>query len=252
MQLFGAKPLFLHIGEDSPETHKKLQDALNDSDFVGVTPDYQVISGQAVEGLIHAARKARADLIIAGALRKEGIFKTSLSKVARQLATKAPCSVFLLLDVHETPPPLEKIHCVVEYHRPAHMAVQVSLSLAAMAGTRDLVFTHSFQFPKEVSDKTLVSQASGIRKLYHQQDTKLHRFLSRFRFEGVQFRGQCICEKTHDSTLAFTREWAANLLVLPAPKKSQGLWSTLFTTDIERLLHNIPCSILLTRKASYR
>jgi len=253
VNLAGAEPLILHIGEDNPVMRRKMEAAIEDSDFNPLRPDYLIYPGQTVEGVIAAAKKVRADLIIAGALIKEGLFKTSLSKVARQLAKDAPCSVLLLIDPLENPKPFTKVHCVVEYNRAARLAVEIALELSALAGSRDLFFTHSFQFPKELQGKNpLLTNANKIRKIYHQQDLKLHRFLSRFANPNIRYRAQCICEKTSSTTLAFAKELEANIFILPGPAKSEGLWSHLFTSNFERLLQNLPCSILLTRKAKRR
>lgn len=250
---FGAKPLILHIGEDNPTTRQKIEAAIQDSDFSGHAPEYLIYPGQTVEAVIAIAKKMKSDLIIAGALIKEGLFKSSISKVARQLANNAPCSVVLLLEPQENPKPIVKVHCVVEYGRAAQLAVEVAITLAAAAGTRDLVFTHSFQFPKELHSKNpLLTNATKVRGIYHKEDIKLHRFLEKFKTQGVRYRAQCICEKTRSTTLAFAKELEANIFILPGPLKSGGLWSHLFTSNFERLLEHLPCSIFLARKSRHR
>ncbi|MBN2355440.1 universal stress protein [candidate division KSB1 bacterium] len=253
LSLLGAAPYILHVGEDTPATGEKMKACISESNFRDQSPPYSISKGQIAPQVLAMAKKIKADLIIAGALVKEGLIKSSISKVARQLAVKAPCSVLLLTNPANEPSTVSKVYCVVEYNRPAKMAVETAFTIAHLSGARDLLFTHAFRFPKEFEGKNqLNANASKIRRLYHQQDVRLHRYLSRFSADESHYRAQCIHETSRTTTLNFAREFGADLFILPGPTQTEGLWSHIFTSDFELLLQNLPCSIFLTRKANHR
>ncbi len=254
ISLLAAEPMILHIGEDTPAARKKIEMFINESSFSQQPPPYLIRPGDIITQMLNVAKKTKADLIIAGALIKEGLLTSSMSKVARQLAMKAPCSVLLLVDPSLTPHPLKKVLCLVEYSRSAKLAVMMTDEISRTAGSHEVLFAHVFRFPKGLNgNENIAARAAKIRRLYYQQDVKLHRYLARVLGEESRYRVQCIHEQSRTAMLDFIKEFCADLLGLPTPRQIENFWSHLITpTDFTYLLKNLPCSLLLTRKASHR
>ncbi|HNW58438.1 MAG TPA: universal stress protein [bacterium] len=248
----GAEAVFLHVGPNTAAARQRLGAAIAASAFSGGPEPRLIIQpGQPVEVIAATARSEHADLIVAGAPKKESLLRHFLGSVAAQLAAVTPCSLLLMTDPAVTPEPIFRVHCAVEYDRPAHFAVRVAITLARYLHSRELVLTHSFRAPEW--EKTPPQGAmTETRRYYHRQDLRLKRFLSRFPSQGVSCRAQCFQEQTVNSTLAFARDVNANLLVLPSSRRQNGVWDRLLKNNLNNLLQALPEAILLTRKPRYR
>ncbi|MBD3378764.1 hypothetical protein GF406_27300 [candidate division KSB1 bacterium] len=242
LKILGTWPIIVNVGEDNPANKHRLEEAIERSNFRDHPPIFMIRSGPAADVLMDVAKEYHADLIVAGALKKEGLFKYYFGSVARNLARNAPCSVMLFTEPQVKPDELKKIHCAVEYDNEAHMAVQVATNIAYYSGAQELYLTHTFR----TSDLD-ENQAKEIRKIYADEDNKLKEFLSQFDFSGINHHTRSLHDSNRQSTLSFTRDIDADLLVVASSRDRLGLWDRLFPHDLELALQNLPCSLLLTR-----
>ncbi len=248
--LLGTWPIIVHVGEENSSIRTRLEEEIDRSAFKKHPPVCLVRSGNPADVLIEAAREYDADLIIAGALKKEGLFKYYLGSVARKIARYAPCSVLLMPDPKSKPDELNKIHCVVEYDDEAKSAIEVADRIGHAAGSKDLYFTHSFRIPDMNGQKEEL-HPTQFKEFYHAEDEKLKLFLKEFKFWCSDYSTRCLLEKSRTSTLDFTRELKADLFVVPGSSSHMGFWDRLFPQGIELALQNLPCSLLVSRYSSF-
>ncbi len=246
LKKIGAWPVIAHAGEESPANRIKLEEAIDCSFFKEYPPVCVIKNGSPSDVLIQVAREYEADLIIAGALAKEGLFKYYLGSVARKLARYSPSSVLLLTEPHPKSSPITKIHCAVEYDKDTEKAIIVAAQLAAYCDTLDLYYTHSFTIPEWDGDADENMQ-TFLKKVYQKEDEKLKNYLQQFDLLDVHYQIRCLNDSSKRATLDFAREIDADLLVMSGPRSQRGLWDRLFPANIELALQHLPCSVLLTR-----
>ncbi|MBN2410955.1 universal stress protein [candidate division KSB1 bacterium] len=247
LKLLGTWPIIIHVGEETPSERSKLEEAIDRSDFRDHPPICFVRNGHPADVLIDVANEYNADLIVAGALKKEGFLKYYIGSVARTIARNAPCSVLLMTDPQVKPQPIQKIHCAVEYDQVASLAVKVAIDIGMEVGTKDLYFTHTFREPELEDKKGMFNNTQKIKDIYKKEDYQLKKFLSQFDFSGIAYNTRCLYEKSRSVTLDFTREIKADLFILHGPRSKLDLWDRLFPHNLELALQNLPCSILMTR-----
>ncbi len=247
LKLLGTWPIIVHVGDDSPSVRSRLEEEIDRTEFRHHPPICLVRSGNPVDVLVEAAKEYQADLIVAGALKREGVFKYYLGSVARSLARNAPCSVLLFTEPHIKPEPFERIHCAVEFDDEARLAIKVSADVAFLGNAKDLYFTHSFKIPDGQDKKHLPDDTEEIREIYRSADEQLKKYLQVFEFWGKSYHYRSLYEKNRAVTLAFAREIKANLFVVPGPSNRLSLWDKLFPHDLELALQDLPCSILITK-----
>ena len=247
LRMLGSWPIIVHAGEETAAQRVKLEEAIDKSNFKEHPPICVVRNGQPAEVLIEAAKEYNADLIVAGALKKEGFLKYYLGSVARSIARHAPCSVLLLTEPQVKPEPYQKIHCAVEYDDEARLAVQVAVNIAREVGTRDLYFTHSFRIPELADKKVPEPNAKKIRAIFKHEDDQLKSFVDEIASGEINYQTRCLLEKNRATTLEFTREILADLFIVHGPRGRLGLWDRLFPQQIELALQNLPCAMLMTR-----
>ena len=94
---FDSALVLVHVGEETDKKVNTLKKIINE--FDGILPSYTVLwqAGNPVSVLLQACTNQHADLLILGAIKREGLLKYYLGSVARKLARKAPCDVLLLI-----------------------------------------------------------------------------------------------------------------------------------------------------------
>ncbi|MDZ7371535.1 MAG: universal stress protein, partial [candidate division KSB1 bacterium] len=107
---FGAEAVLVHVGDAGRQSEEKLRKIAASTKIWELQPSVMLREGNPGDELAAAAAELGADLIIAGALAKEGLFKYYLGSVARTLAREAPCSVFLLTEPTVNGHTFQRIH----------------------------------------------------------------------------------------------------------------------------------------------
>lgn len=247
LKLLGAWPIIVHVGEESPATRARLQEVIGRSQFGEHPPTCIIQHGAPADVLIGVAAEHGADLLVAGALAKEGLFKYYLGSVARNLARQAPCSVLLFTEPQVKPRPIQRIHCAVEYREESKKAVRIAAYLASYLNTRDLYYTHSFPAEELDEKRRVENRAELIRQLYRREEELLKEYLRAAGVEDVPHESRCLYDQQHSTTLNFTREINADLFIIHGPTDRFSLWNRMFGQDLELTLQHLPCSLLLTR-----
>lgn len=247
LKLLGSWPVIVHVGDESPATRVRLEEAIELSNFQEHPPISIVRQGSPSDVLIGVAKEYDADLIVAGALAKEGLFKYYLGSVARNVARQAPCSVLLFTEPQIKPQPINRIHCAVEYRKGSEKAATVAANLAYWINTKDLYYSHTFTAAELESKKLKDNRTERIRQLYRKQDEQLQAYLQNLNLPPVPYRTRCLYDVSRSTTLNFTREIEADLFVLHGPTDRFSLWNRMFSQDLELALQHLPCSLLLTR-----
>lgn len=247
LKMLGAWPIIVHVGEEKPETQIRLEEAIDRSNFHDHPPICIVQEGAPADVLIDVAQRYDADLIIAGALAKEGLFKYYLGSVARSIARHAPCSVLLFTEPQTKPRAVERIHCAVEYRDDSKKAVHVAACLAGYLESNSLYFTHSFSSLEIKEEKEGRQNPDLVRRIYQQEDAKLNEFLKEIGVYGVDYESRCLYDPSLSTTLDFTREINADLFIITGPNDRFSLWNRIFPQDLELALQHLPCDLLLIR-----
>jgi hypothetical protein len=243
----GAWPIIVHVGDESPATRVKLEEAIDRSNFSAHPPICIIQHGNPADVLIHVAQEYNADLIVAGALAKEGLFKYYLGSVARTIARHASCSVLLFTEPQVKPHSIKRIHCAVEYRAGSSKSVRVAACLASSLGTEDLFYTHSFSGEELEEKRRLENRTELIRQFYKNEDEKLRDFIKSVGVEDIPHHTRCLYDQARSTTLSFTREVQADLFIIHGPSDRFSLWNRMFGQDLELTLHHLPCSLLLIR-----
>ena len=247
LRLLGAWPIIVHVGEEKPTTRIRLEEAIDQSNFHDHPPICIVQDGAPADVLINVAKQYDADLIIAGALAKEGLFKYYLGSVARSIARYAPCSVLLFTEPQAKPRLIERIQCAVEYREDSKKAVNVAACFANYLESSTLYFTHSFTSSEIKEEKQQQINSDIIRTIYQNEDSKLKKFISESGITDDRYVTRCLYDQSLSTTLDFTRETNVDLFIITGPKDPFSLWNRIFPQDLELALQHLPSDLLLIR-----
>jgi nucleotide-binding universal stress UspA family protein len=251
-ELFKADLYFIHVGQQTPQNSELLKSAFKDGGYN--MQDYQIVwrEGDPVSEILKFCDEQLIDLIIAGAINKENVLKFYLGSVARDIGRKANCSVLML-----TKPNGHTSECfsniVVEANDDQNTYnVRFANKLALMCNSKSLTLVKEVHNPAvalSMADSSSEIEANQIKETLISEDLQVVENLcneceaNKSKIKVVSVEG-----KPGYALSKYARESNADLLVVNAPKRSLGIIDRLFTHDIEYILADLPCNLLIVKK----
>lgn len=248
--MLNAEPIFIHVGEKTPQSIEKMehQFTLLNLNY----KDYTVIwkEGDPVNEVVDFCNEYDVDLIIAGALNKENILKFYFGSVARDISRKANCSVLMLTDEGKKNVPFEKI--VVEANDSNNsFAVKLANLIAVSYCAKRLILVNEAHHPTmaySMADSSPAEEVKSLRKaLKEEQKQEVENLCQECDQESLKISTRTIEGKHGFAISKFAREVDADLLVVNASERQMGFLDRIFTHDIEHILADLPCNLLIAK-----
>ena len=252
-KMFNASLVMVHVGEKTNEKETALDKII--SSFDGAVPDYRVLwkAGNPAEVLLGACAGENADLLILGAIKKEGLLKYYLGSVARKLTRKAPCDVLLLIK-----PSVERIACSSGVlnglaHPKTEEAIDRAFYVLSSLGAQKLTIVE--EIPEDSvaikvdDDRSLRKSTIAKERIKLRENSRVQGLLSHIPKsikENLEVVVQPIFGRRGYSIGHYARVARADLLVMNAPSKLT-LWDRLFPHDLEYILSDLPTDVLIVR-----
>ena len=251
--LFDASLVMVHVGEKNRSKEARLQKII--ADFPGSTPEHTVLwkAGHPAEVLLRACEDEKADILILGALKREGLLKYYIGSVARKLTRKCHCDVLLLIK-----PSVERMPCSyavvngLAHEKTGKAIARAFYVLDSLGATRLTVVE---EIPEDdVAIK--VDDDRGLRKstivkerIKMREDSRVKKILMHIPEKlkrTINYDVQHIFGRRGYSIGHFARVKRADLLVMNAPSKLT-LLDRLFPHDLEYILSDLPTDVLIVR-----
>ncbi len=204
----------------------------------------EVIFGSPLDVLLFEARAGSADLIVLG-VTGDSLLPYGAGTLATKCLRKAPCKVLLVKTTH--PRPFRKIVACVDFSETSREAVTQAARVAAQ-DRAEVHFLNIFQPPVDYGDSfgdRIPAMADFERNYRRLLESNLRRFASAG--PGVSTFYAVSEAKTHGHGIAeYCRRIDADLVILGTKGKT-NLRYVLLGSTVERLLREIPCSVLAVR-----
>lgn len=98
VELFNSELILIHIGEKTDELERGFQEVLHRHGLNEMRTTIIWKQGKPVKMILEACKESKVDLLVAGAMKKEGFIKYYMGSVGRKIIRKSPCSVLTLID----------------------------------------------------------------------------------------------------------------------------------------------------------
>jgi nucleotide-binding universal stress UspA family protein len=204
----------------------------------------EVIFGPPLDVLLQETRSSHADLLVLG-VTGESLLPYGAGTLATKCLRKAPCKVMLIKESHARP--FRRIVACVDFSETSREAVAQALR-AASQDHAEVHFLHVFQppwdYPMSFGDR--VPAMADFEKNYRLVlENNLRKFVA------PAAGSQTVCAlteaKTHGHGIAeYCRRVDADLVILGTKGKT-NLKYVLLGSTVERLLKELPCSVLVVR-----
>jgi nucleotide-binding universal stress UspA family protein len=250
VELFGSELILIHIGKKTGELETKLDEIIVKTGLDKIKTKLIWKEGKPVKMIIEACKEENADLLVAGALKREGFLTYYMGSVGRKIIRKAPCSVLTLIEPKVESTVFEKvvlngtqleitanvIECGIIFSK-AVKADQVHiLNEIKMYGLQMGTASEDSEEEASHTRRQLVQNeleyVEGILKNIDQGELKINIKVTggRWAVELARF-----CEKID-----------ADLLVVGDDHKL-NFFDRIFPHDLEDLLSTLPCNLLIVK-----
>ncbi|AHM61809.1 universal stress protein UspA-like protein [Flammeovirgaceae bacterium 311] len=247
---FDAQMVFIHVGERTADKERQLQAYLSEAGFGTEQVSVFWEEGDAVKLILSVCRKQQIDLLVAGALQKENIFRYYIGSIARKILRKANCPVLVLTEPSMNPLPYQNIAIHAGDRAEAVNAIQSGCMLGQLEQSRQI------HIIKELKMYGLTMALAGEdpeheysearRSLVQEEIATVQEVINRCpECRGLRINIKIAAGKSGYELAKFARSAEADLLVMEAPKHSMNIFDRIFPHDLEYILADLPTNLLL-------
>jgi len=249
--LHNASLLLIHIGKKSEELESRLLSLLKKYD---VDPNQTKIiweEGKPAKKIIQLCNAENVDLLVAGAIKKEVLFTYYLGSIARKIIRKAACSVLVLVEPSEQPTSFKKI-VINGTQQPQtpyviSKAVEIcNLEQASQVFILNEIKMYGLQMAT-IGEDNEESASKQRKKMVNEEIRYVEDILKTIDQHGLKINIKITSGRWAHELAKFSESIHADLLILGG-HDNLTFFDRLFPHDIEDILGNLPCNLLIVKK----
>ena len=245
----GSTLILIHIGEKTSEYENVLDAMLQE---VGINSnDTRVIwmEGDTVDTILKLCKLNIVDLLVLGAIEKENLFKFYVGSIARNISRKAKCSVLLLTKPNTHTQPIKKIIVNGAENLKTVHTINTALYLAKHLDVKEVTIVNEVHVPglaMAIAEDSTAPQTKEIKKnLTEESEETLQSMINKCDSSDIIISDKIIKGKPGYAISKYAKHKKADLLVINSPDTSLNLLDRIFTHDIEFILAELPCNVLI-------
>jgi nucleotide-binding universal stress UspA family protein len=250
-RLLEARLVLIHVGNHGQKEEHLLHHFLANRGIAREEVTVLWQQGVPAKEILKACETEKVDLLIAGALKKEGMIQYYLGSIARDIMRKARCSVLLLTQPALIPSGFRNIVVDAE----DNPSVRQALSFACLLGKKSKgAWVHVVRELKlyglamSASDHFSESEYENLRQgLVKDEIEKVEQLLQKIPHEDLKINIKVLSGKSGFELAKFALRKQADLLVVAAPPRRFGFFDRVFTHDLEYVFANLPCNLLIVQ-----
>lgn len=251
--LLGDKLFLIHVEDSQSQSRAAVEQVLEElqTEEVFTNAPYQVVyeQGDVSASIIKVCEDYKVDLLLAGALPREGLLRYYMGSVARQLVRKCSFSILLLTKPEEYPKRYSKIVVTGNQHPKTSDTIQKTLEIADALSARKLSIVDEVlpdKNTKRAADDQELERCNRWRDIIEKREAhRLHLTLSKIGLPQLELETKVVFGKPGYSIGHFTQSSKADLLVLNSPDTKLGFMDRVFTHDLEYILSELPSDLLI-------
>jgi nucleotide-binding universal stress UspA family protein len=248
--LFDGELVLVHVGTKTPELESQLAEIL--SRICGDLGRIKTLwkEGKPTKTILKTCAEEKADLLVLGALKKEGLLTYYVGSIARKVIRKSTCSVLTLIDpcvetthfsqvvingteLDVTPRVIEKglKFCQAAQANQVHILTEIKM--------------YGFQMAT-AGEGSETEVALTRRKLVQDEINYVQGILDELDQSGLKINIKVTAGKWAVELVRYCESIGANLLIMG---DEQGLTfiDRLFPHDLEGILEELPCNLLIVK-----
>jgi nucleotide-binding universal stress UspA family protein len=247
---FGARLLLIHVGEKTATKESRLEELMEKNGLEKNKINVIWHNGNPSVVILELCKKNAVDLLVVGAMRKENMLRYYLGSVARKISRQAKCSVLLMTEPKKEGTRYKKIMVNgIESLKTVH-TINTAVYFGKHLDIKDLIVAteiNQLGLAMTMASDSTALQASKMRKEFSEEEmNKVHDIVTKVsEREGIQISEKLIKGKPGFAIRQYAETKKADLLVINSPDQSYGIIDRIFTHDMEYILEDLPCNVLI-------
>ncbi|HRG59000.1 MAG TPA: universal stress protein [Bacteroidia bacterium] len=249
VNMFGGQLVIIHVGKKDPHHEEVLDKLLNKIGFTKIK--YRIIwmEGEPIDTILKLCKLYIVDLLILGALEKENLYKYYVGSIARTISRRAKCSVLLLTNPSINPKKMRKIVVNgIDNPKTIH-TLKTTHYLAKHEKVSEFTVVQEVSTPMlsmTIAESGTEPEVSKIKKEMQEEDySKLNALINSIENDHVNIELKIVQGKPGYAISNFARQNHYDLIVFNSPDTHLGIFDRIFTHDIEYVLADMPCNLLI-------
>lgn len=251
VKTFDSELILIHVGVRSEELDQKLDEAMKACGLNELKTTLIWKEGKPVKMILEACRENDVDLLVTGALKREGFLTYYLGSVARKIIRKSQCSVMTLIDPklggHDfskvvingtqltiTPQVIER---GIKFSQLVHADQVHILNEIKMYGLQ--MGTAGEDSEEEI--------AHTRRQLVQNEMDYVQNILNTIPHDDLKVNIKVTGGKWAIELARFCEKIEADILIVGDGRRL-NFFDRIFPHDLEELLSTLPCNLLLIKK----
>lgn len=247
--IWKSELVLIHVGEHSEKEKEVLEQLLQNHNLTSkdVTVDWR--KGNPSKEILKACAEQKIDLLVTGALRKEGLVQHHVGSIARRILRKANCSVLTLIQPSISPQPFSNIVVHAEESPRMFSTLSVACWLARLDKVKWLHVAREIRFYGLTMTTAEQATEGEYNKLKHDlvesEIDNLQKSLSKIPHDEIKINIKVFSGRSGFEIAQFAKRKHADLLIIEGPTRRLSFFDRIFTHELEYLLADLPCNLLI-------
>jgi nucleotide-binding universal stress UspA family protein len=249
VNMLGSQLVIIHVGKKDTHHEEVLEKLMDKIGFSKVKFRVIWMEGEPIDTILKLCKLNVVDLLLLGALEKENLYKYYVGSIARTISRRAKCSVLLLTNPSINPKKMRKI-VVNGVDNPKTMhTLKATHYLAKHEKIAEFTVVQEVNTPMlsmTIAESGTEPEVSKIKKEMQEEDfSKLNALINSIDKQGVNIDLKIVKGKPGYAISNFARQNHYDLIVFNSPDTHLGIFDRIFTHDIEYVLADMPCNLLI-------
>ena len=246
----------IHIGELTDVQTAKLERCVEAYHIKKRYYEIINLTGAVVPTILKVCKENIVDLLVLGALKKETVLQHYVGTIARKISRKAKCSILLIPDPKERPLTFDKVVVSAIDSPKTPLTLATAVYVANVEDSKELFIVNEEYIPMFQSVYADSSTNSEIEEKKANYISDCKRKVAKVLNEipgvsSISTKQRVIFGKPGHSIQVFAKSKKPDLLIVNSPKKNLGILDRLFPHDLEYLLEDLPCNLLIVHSRGF-
>ena len=249
--LFDSELILIHVGVKTPELEKKLTELIKKNQCDPAKSKVLWKEGKPVKMILQACREEKVDLLVAGALKQEGLFKYYMGSVGRKIIRKSPCSVLTLIEPRVKTSEFSRVVINGTQLEITPQVIKHGLEFSKVVKADQVSILNEIKMyglqMRTASEDSEEEIAHTRRQLVQNEIDYVEQILKDLDKGKLKINIKVTGGKWAVELARFCEKTDANLLVVGDERKL-NFFDRIFPHDLEELLSTLPCNLLIVKK----
>lgn len=250
VDIFQSELILIHVGIQSPTLELKLSEIMEARGMDASKIKVLWKEGKPAKSILHTCEEEKVDLLVMGALKKEGFLTYYIGSVARKVIRKATCSVLTLIDPKIETTTFQKVVINGTQLDETPFVIKKGLEFSQSQKSEVVHILNEIRLyglqMATAGEGSEEDVSSTRRKLIQDEIHYVQQILDGLDQSNLKINIKVTAGKWAVELARFAQSIEADVLIM-GDRKAHTLLDRLFPHDLEEILMELPCNLLIVK-----